>query len=153
MPSAMDISSLRSAERSLRDLVDACPESADARRDLAWCLLVQVFYRAGYEDCFRRVTAEDNNQAAEESLDFRSITEMLAECLWQATVLPSLTSDDAARIERDRLISIARMAGRSDDVEAAQLRGDQALRDLIRDLASAADQSADLPTTPTSTTQ
>jgi hypothetical protein len=134
--SEMDITALRRAERALRALVDASPEATDARRDLAWCLLLQVFYWAGYEDCVHRMSEMQQGVESprEELIPDRPISELLAECLWQATILPAISSDEATRVDRERLISLAKMAGRAREVDAAQRRGDQVLRVLIRDI-------------------
>jgi len=88
----MDVLNLWQVENELRARVERSPSNAEARRDLACCLVLLAMYQAGYEDnggAGHAYLGEEHNGTPDNS---RSSSELFREHLWHLHVLKMLPS-------------------------------------------------------------
>ena len=86
----MDVLNLWQVESELRARVERSPANAEARRDLACCLVLLAMYQAGYEDHDgpgHAYLGEDHSATVASS---RTSTELFREHLWHLHVLKIL---------------------------------------------------------------
>ncbi|HEY3329613.1 MAG TPA: hypothetical protein VGK19_06290 [Capsulimonadaceae bacterium] len=79
-------------EHELRARVDKSPANAEARRDLACCLVLLAMYQAGYEDHDENSTHVEPSAASSRPVALRSSSELFREHLWHLHVLKMLPS-------------------------------------------------------------
>ncbi|MDR3710314.1 MAG: hypothetical protein P4L33_18610 [Capsulimonadaceae bacterium] len=143
----IDLERLSRTEMELRNRVERSPTNADARRDLAWCLILLAMYHAGLEqseagavsrgdgsDTSGAECCEDEIQSIKGRSESRSADQFLCEHLWHAQVLDMLPASRQVMRELPSDIGLAHVIGGADMASKVSSKYEAALRRLISDL-------------------
>ena len=137
----IDMDSLWRTENELRQRVEGAPANVEARRDLAWCLMLLAMYQAGFEQAMQW---RETDSAATESLDAssdeesQSAEQLLLEHLWHAHVLKVLPSPSQSKCPAFCDLGIGQIVGAPLLSAKVKSKFEDAMRRLIADLQTAA---------------
>ncbi len=141
----MNVLSLWTTESELRARVENAPTNAEARRDLAWCLVLLAMYKAGVEQS-EQEQAESGiaaGSAAESPEIDRTSSDLFREHLWHLQVLRMLPS--RKDVLRTDVVDITKMLGLPPVSAEIKTKYDSAFRRLVSDIQSAdSDMAVDL---------
>jgi hypothetical protein len=133
----IDVDSLLRTESELRERVEGAPANAEARRDLACCLILLAMYQAGIEQTTGRADCGDSAPdalMASTRVANRSAEQLLHEHLWHAQVLNMLPSARQITGPAFYDMGIGRLVGATLLASQVKSKYDEALRRLIADL-------------------
>jgi hypothetical protein len=140
----MNVLSLWTTESELRARVENAPANAEARRDLAWCLVLLAMYQAGIEDRDSDGAGLVDDETDEDvESDTRSSSELFREHLWHMQVLRMLPN--RKDVLRSDVVDVTKMLGLSPVSAEIKTKYDTAFRRLVADLQSSdTDMAVDL---------
>jgi hypothetical protein len=131
----IDRTALKQAEKTYRKRLGEEPGDTGARLRLAWCLVLQAFYRAGQESL----------PAAPPDGDAR---DLLKDGLQQTVTVTQLSADPREHREVETLRALVRLSGAEPLVLEAEERAARILSELTRALRDSRDATDSAPRAP-----
>lgn len=144
-----DMAALRHAELSFLHRLEQEPGDTAARMGLAWCLVVQASFEAGYEDTLDRLRPSEEGAARAAERDrerlptggvtgLRTSGALLKSSLRQAILVSHLSTNPKERGGSEWLQSLIRLSGGEQALREAEAEAEATLRAMAGAAAAAA---------------